>query len=86
MSNESEVLMQVTHSSGKASLSESSTQNSIPTVTTMQVSQKKKPGRPKTTHRNDDEELFKQLRNNPDGKDVKRTDWQILKWEKFKSG
>ena len=79
ISNDSEVLMGGTH--GKATLSESSTQSSMPIQ-----NQKKKPGRPMTTHRKDDEELFKLLCHNPDGSGVKRKEWQILKWEKFKSG
>lgn len=47
---------------------------------------KKKPGRPITTNRKDDEELYRVLRNNPEGKDVHRTEWQVQKWNKFKSG
>ena len=39
-----------------------------------------------TTHRKDDEELFKHLRNNPEGIGVERKEWQIAKWNKFKSG
>ena len=69
-------------------VSSSSTQNADPTV---QVHAKKKPqarkpGRPMTTHRKDDEELFKHLRNNPEGIGVERKEWQIAKWNKFKSG
>ena len=69
-------------------VSSSSTQNADPTV---QVPAKKKPqarkpGRPMTTHRKDDEELFKHLRNNPEGIGVERKEWQIAKWNKFKSG
>ena len=69
-------------------VSSSSTQNADPTV---QVHAKKKPqarkpGRPMTTHRKDDEELFKHLRNNPEGIGVQRKEWQIAKWNKFKSG
>ncbi|KAL9959164.1 hypothetical protein ACROYT_G036258 [Oculina patagonica] len=60
-------------------------------VPTVQVNGKKKtrpfkPGRPMTTHRKDDEELFKHLRNNPEGIGVKRKEWQIPKWNNFKSG
>ena len=47
---------------------------------------KKKHGRPITTNRKDDEELYRVLRNNPEGKDVHRTEWQVQKWNKFKSG
>ena len=69
-------------------VSSSSTQNADATV---QVHAKKKPqarkpGRPMTTHRKDDEELFKHLRNNPEGIGVERKEWQIAKWNKFKSG
>ena len=69
-------------------VSSSSTQNADPTV---QVHAKKKPqarkpGRPMTTHRKDDEELLKHLRNNPEGIGVERKEWQIAKWNKFKSG
>ena len=69
-------------------VSSSSTQNADPTV---QVHAKKKPqarkpGQPMTTHRKDDEELFKHLRNNPEGIGVERKEWQIAKWNKFKSG
>ena len=45
-----------------------------------------KPGRPMTTHRKKDEELFKHLRNNPEGIGIERKEWQIPKWNKFKSG
>lgn len=84
MSNVCDVLMQ---GSAHARPSECSTQNAMPsTDSTVQVNQKKKPGRPMTTHRKDDEELFKFLRHNPDGSGVKRKEWQISKWQKFKSG
>ena len=39
-----------------------------------------------TTHRKDDEELFKHLRNTPEGIRVERKEWQIPKWNNFKSG
>lgn len=87
MSNVSDVLMRVTQGSANAKPSECSTQNAMPTTdSAVQVNQKKKPGRPMTTHRKDDEELFKFLRHNPDGSGVKRKEWQLSKWQKFKSG
>ena len=69
-----EVQMPVTYATEEACSSNSSTQNAVPTV---QVHAKKKPqarktGRPMTTHRKDDEELFKHLRNNPEGMELKR--------------
>ena len=69
-------------------VSSSSTQNADPTVQVhaMKKPQARKPGRPMTTHRKDDEELFKHLRNNPEGIGVERKEWQIAKWNKFKSG
>jgi hypothetical protein len=85
-----EVLMQVARtssevcSSDSSNLNNSSSQNAVPTVST--VNKKKKAGRPKTTHRKEDEELFKRLRHNPDGNGVERKEWQIAKWDQFKSG
>ena len=84
--NVSEVLMQGEHATdatGGACLRTTLTQNLVQTVSTVQ---KKKPGRPMTTHRKDDEELFKLLRHNPDGCGIKRKEWQVTKWKKFKSG
>ena len=72
-----QVLMPVTYTTGEACSSNSSTQNA--------KSQPRKPGRPMTTHRKDDEELFRHLRNNPEGIGVERKEWQIPKWNKFKS-
>lgn len=68
-----QVLMPVTHTTGETCSSNISTHNAVPTV---QVNGKKKtqsfnPGRLMTTHRKDDEELFKHLRNNPEGIGVK---------------
>ena len=73
--NVREVLMH-----GEDCSSKSSIQNAAPTV---QVNGKKKPGTrkpgsPMTIHGKDDEELFKHLRNNPEGNGVKRTEWQLL--------
>jgi hypothetical protein len=85
-----EVLVQVARtssevcSSDSSNLNNSSSQNAVPTVST--VNKKKKAGRPKTTHRKEDEELFKRLRHNPDGNGVERKEWQIAKWDQFKSG
>ena len=84
-----EVLMQVARtssssevcSSDSSHLNNSSSENAVPTV-----NKKKKAGRPKTTHRKEDEELFKRLRHNPDGNGVERKEWQIAKWDQFKSG
>ena len=56
--------------------------SSVKTVKTA----KKKPGRPKTTHRKEDEDLFTALRNNPEGNNVERKEWQVTKWNKFKLG
>ena len=81
--NVSEVLMQGKHAIGGACSRTTLTQNLVQTVSTVQ---KKKPGRPTTTHRKDDEELFKLLRHNPDGSGIKRKEWQVTKWKKFKSG
>ncbi|KAL9959163.1 hypothetical protein ACROYT_G036257 [Oculina patagonica] len=72
-----QVLMPVTYTTGEACSSNSSTQSTHNAVPTVQVNGKKKtrpfkPGRPMTTHRKDDEELFKHLRNNPEGIGVKR--------------
>ena len=83
-----DVLMPVIYGTGEACSSNNSTWNAVPTV---QVHAKKKPqahkpGRPMTTHRKDDEELFKHLRNTPEGIRVERKEWQIPKWNNFKSG
>lgn len=83
-----EMHMPVTYATGEACSSKRSTQNAVPTV---QVNAKKKPqackpGWPMTTHRKDHEELFKHLRNNPEGIGVERKEWQIPKWNNFKSG
>ena len=64
---------------GLMPVSSSSTQNADPTV---QVHAKKKPqarkpGRPMTTHRKDDEELFK----HPEGIGLEKKEWQIAKVE-----
>ena len=56
--------------------------SSVKTVKTA----KKKPGRPMTTHRKEDEDLFTALRNNLEGNKVERKEWQVTKWNKFKSG
>lgn len=84
-----EVLMPSTYATGEACSSNSSTQNAVPTEQVTQVNKKTqpvKPGRPLTTHRTEDEELFKHLRNNPEGIGIERKEWQIPKWNKFKSG
>ena len=78
--------MPVTYTTGEACASNSATQNAVPTVQGNAKSQPRKPGRPMTTRRKDDEELFKHLRNNPEGIGVERKEWQIPKWNKFKSG
>ena len=32
------------------------------------------------------EDLFTALRNNPEGNNVEQKEWQVTKWNKFKSG
>lgn len=59
-----EMLMPVTYATGETCMSNSSTRNAVPTVQVNGTPQPRKPGRPVTTHRKDDEELFKHLRNN----------------------
>ena len=62
--------MSSTHATGEACSRNCSTQNAVPTEQVTQVNKKTqpvKPGRPMTTHRKEDEELFKHLRNNPEG-------------------
>lgn len=80
--------MPVTYATGEACSSKRSTQNAVPTVqaNAKKKPQARKPGWPMTTHRKDHEELFKHLRNNPEGIGVERKEWQIPKWNNFKSG
>lgn len=52
----------------------------------VKVKSKKKPGRPKSTNRDDDEKLYKALCIDAKGENVERTEWQISKWNEFKSG
>ena len=81
--------MPSTYATGEACSSNSSTQNAVPTEQVTQVNKKTQPvksGRPMTTHRKEDEELFKHLRNNPEGIGIERKEWQIPKWNKVKSG
>ena len=59
---------------------------SMNTSPTMPQNAKRKPGRPKSTNREDDEALYKQLRSNPEGKGIERTAWQNTKWDEFKAG
>ena len=79
-----QVLMPVTYTTGEACSSNSSTRNAVPTVQGNAKSQPRKPGQPMTTHRKDDEELFKHLHNNPEGIGVERKEWQIPKWNNEK--
>ena len=53
---------------------------------TVPQNEKRKPGRPKTTNREDDEALFKLLRSNPEGRGIERKAWQNTKWDQFKAG
>ena len=81
--NVCEVLMQGKYDAGGACSRKNLTQNAVESVETVQ---KKKLGRPVTTHRRDDDELFKALGHNADGCGIKRKEWQVAKCEKFKSG
>ena len=59
---------------------------SMNTSPTMPKNAKRKPGRPKSTNREDDEALYKQLRSNPEGKGIERKAWQNSKWDEFEAG
>ena len=47
---------------------------------------KKNPGRPKTSNREDDEVLFKNLKCNQEADGIERTTWQTSKWVEFEKG
>ena len=59
---------------------------SINVSQTMPQNATRKPGRPKTTHREDDEALFKRLRSNPEGRGIERRARQSKRWDEFKAG
>lgn len=60
--------------------------SSMNTSPTKPQNAKRKPGCPKSTNREDNKALRKQLRSNPEGKGIERKAWQNTKWDEFKAG
>ena len=77
--------MSVTDVTGEACMSNSSTRNAVPTVQVNGKPQPHKADLPVLTHRKDDEQLCAHLRNNSEGIGFQRNEWQIPKWNNFKS-